>query len=111
MWKRAEWVAGEVDRFMTSPGIANALTMIDWGSRYIRLLPNASKIEDSTVLVTDEIVAKSLRPHDQVKGSFTREEAAIRDWFDQLLDGLERFEAFVDVGLVTIHDLVPYLQY
>jgi hypothetical protein len=42
---------------------------------------------------------------------FTREEAAIRDCYDRLLDGLDRFGNYIAGDLVTRQDLEPYLSY
>jgi hypothetical protein len=42
---------------------------------------------------------------------FSREEAAIRDCYDRLLDGLDRFGNYVSGSLLTRADLEPYLSY
>jgi hypothetical protein len=41
----------------------------------------------------------------------TRTEATLRDLFDYFLDRLERINAFVEVGLVPLDDVRPYLDY
>jgi hypothetical protein len=43
--------------------------------------------------------------------SFSDDEVAIRDDYDTLLDGLERFASYVDTGLISVEDLRPYLGY
>jgi hypothetical protein len=35
----------------------------------------------------------------------------MRDCFDRMLDGLERFQVFVESGLVSTQELQPYLRY
>jgi hypothetical protein len=49
--------------------------------------------------------------HDKIGRAFTRPEAAIRDCFDSFFGGLERFEQFIQAGLVSANEFQPYLAY
>lgn len=113
-WKRAEWVAAEVRRFLDTPSIGQALAMIDWGTRRLLLLPCHPDPDKRYVIVTDDLVSRALMPHkdhQREHGNFTDAEAAIRDCFDCLLDGLDRFETFIKAELITSKDVEPYLDY
>jgi hypothetical protein len=112
-WKRTEWVAQEMKKLFSDPIVQAAFMMIDWGSAEILLYPHRKNIEERSVPLTDEAVARALMPHEQRQGNdkFTPVEADIRAAFDRALDGLERFHSYVATGLVKIGDLQPYLKY
>ena len=109
-WKRAEWVAAEVATFLNTPDVINALAMIDWWERYILLFPFHPDPEQRQVRVDDPLVTAALVHHSDSAG-FSRAQARIRDCFDCFLDGLERFENFIEVGLIDVDDVRPYLSY
>ena len=127
-WKRAEFLAREMKEFFASPRVQSALTMIDWSARRVRLL-EATATEDGRVLVTRGMQIRALLPHtliDLAGGSdqeasaegpdselahFTPAQAAIRDCYDTLLDGLERFSSYMKTDLVTAEELKPYIGY
>jgi hypothetical protein len=110
-WKRAEWVAQEMKALFSEPLVQAALMMVDWGARTVQLFPTRDKVEDRSVFITDDDVAGALMPHDERPDGFSPLEAEIRAAFDIWLDGLERFNAYVATGLVTLADLRPYLKY
>jgi hypothetical protein len=136
-WKRAEFLAGEMKEFLADRRVQNALLMIDWGTRRIRLLDEGTE-DQGSVLVTRRLQIHALLPHTLInprQGSdaeqssesvdaeqssditespiprYTPAEAAIRDCYDALLDGLERFSSYVQTGLVDVAELRPYLEY
>ena len=115
-WKRAEFVAKEIKDFKTDPAIRNALLMLDWNERYIELFPHEEEPSKRNALVTDALLAHALAPlpdksaarlHEEYK----KEEIAIRAAFDLLFDALERFEYFIQAGLVKRKEFDPYLSY
>jgi hypothetical protein len=115
-WKRAEFVAKEIKDFKNDPAIKNALLMLDWNERFIDLFPEEKDPAKRSVLVKDELLAHALAPlpdksaarlHEDLK----TEEIAIRAAFDQLFDALERFEYFIQAGLVSRTEFDPYLAY
>lgn len=110
-WKRAEWVAAEMDAFFGDPKNQAALKMIDWGARRVELYPDRESREERFVIVTDNRLAKALEDHEQRPDGFSEDEATIRDIFDHFLDRLERIHSFVEAGLVRIADVAPYLRY
>lgn len=108
-WKRAEWVAKEMKEFFAAPQVEAAFKMIDWGMRSVQLFPRKEGEERFDVVSSAEIMA-ALQPHEG-RDRFSAKEAAIRDSFDQLFDGLERFESYICTGLITASDVEPYLDY
>lgn len=108
-WKRAEWVAQEMRLLFDAPLVKAALMMLDWDQRQIPL-PDPDTGEFIPVWVDDDTVAKALRAHGS-DVTFPAPQAAIRDAFDALLDGLERFASYVEVKLIKQSDLGPYFAY
>lgn len=107
-WKKAEFVAKEIKEFKSDPVTKNVMLMLDWNQREIKLSPNENIIFD-----IDLVLCKALQPKTYLneQGGFTSQEALIRDHFDAFLDYLERFEAFIEAGLVGEKDFDPYLNY
>ena len=110
-WKRAEWVAQEMKALFADPIVQAALMMIEWGTRRIPLYPGRPEDKDRYVSLTNEAVSRALMLHDERSDGFSELEADMRAAFDKLLDGLERFAAYVDTGLVELSDLKPYLKF
>ena len=93
------------------PIVQATFLMMDWGSRRIPLYPDRENESDRYVRLTNESVAAALELHDTRDKGFSDEEADIRNAFDRMLDGLERFHSYVDTGLVELRDVRPYLSY
>jgi hypothetical protein len=115
-WKRAEFVAKEVKESKSDPAVHNALLMLDWNERYIELFPDKEDPTQRSVLVNDELLSRALTPlpdksATRLHEDFKSEEIAIRAAFDPLLDALERFEYFIQAGLVSRKEFDPYLHY
>ena len=110
-WKRAEFVAEEVRRFREQPGVRSAIMMLDYNRRKVELFAFEERPADRVYDVNDELVKAALEDVDRESREQERVEDAIRDCFDQLLDGFERFELFIRAGLVTQKQLEPYLKY
>jgi hypothetical protein len=109
-WKRAEFVANEVRAFVSDAAVVKVMTMLDWGSREIELGERGEDGNPKKTLVTYQLVSSALMTHEE-HGGFSGKEAAIRDCFDRFLEYLERFEAFIEAGLVRPRDFSPYLHY
>jgi hypothetical protein len=129
LWKRSEFVAGQMRAFFSVPEVRKATTMIDWAVRRINLFNTPDPDQSKWPVVSREMQCRALLPHtiipdktesEAAAGSetisasprlFTLQEAAIRDSYDRLLDGLERFASYIQTRLVTKEDLEPYLGY
>lgn len=112
-WKRAEWIASEMRIFFDDPRINNALSMLDWGKRYLPLLLKTPLDDEPRAFLyrgKDLLHALTSKRNRQQR-PYTNEEISIRDCFDRLLDGLERIENFIKAGLVRHKELAPYLNY
>lgn len=84
--------------------------MLEWGQRRIELFPDKEEKSQRSYAVNDELLIKALRVH-WGDTPFTEVEAAIRDNFDQFFYYLERFEYYIEAGLITTDDVRPYLIY
>lgn len=120
--------------FFAKERVRCTLTLIDWGIRYVKLLEESAP-KHGRVLVTRPLQVRALLPHtllrvssdqglfaanseegrpegvDDSMGHYDIEEAAIRDCYDEFLDGLESFSSYLKTRLVTVDDLGPYLEY
>lgn len=110
-WKRAEFVAKEIKEFESKQAIKVALKMLDWNVREYELYTNEKKLDKQKISIDDSKLISALVPHTYNGSGFTDEEVYIRDIFDQLLDAFERFEHFIQSGLVGQEDFRPYLIY
>lgn len=110
-WKRAEFVANEVRAFLSDADVLKVMTMLDWGSRGIELGERAEDGSPRKTRVNYELLSSALMTRDEHGGAFSEQEAAIRDCFDRFLEYMERFEAFIEAGLVRPRDFSPYLHY
>src|SRR6185436_3142723 len=61
-WKRAEFLAREMKEFFDNDRVSNALLLIDWGSRRIRLLDENAD-DHGWVHVTRSVQVRALLPH------------------------------------------------
>jgi len=109
-WKRAEFVAGEMKEFKADPWVRNALLLLDWNERAVDLFPHESDPAKRSVRVEDALIAHALVPHTS-RSEFSPVEIALRDTFDRFFDRLERFEYFLEAGLVSSKEFAPYLRY
>ena len=110
-WKRAEFVAKEIKEFESKQAIKVAFQMLDWNVREYELYTKEKKSTEQKILIDDDKLISALVLHIDKKSYFTDEEIFIRDIFDQLLDAFERFEHFIQSGLVSQEDFRPYLIY
>jgi len=109
-WKNAEFVAKEINEFKSDPVIKNVMLMLDWKIRDIKLSECESfSLEDD---IYEELYLSLVpKTYEGEKDGFTKRQALIRDHFDIFFDYLEKFEAFIEVGLLDKKDFDPYLHY
>src|SRR5260370_1993045 len=117
-WEEAEFLARGMKDFFGDERVRRALLMVNWGLRTIQLLGETTA--DHGLVVVDRMMqVQALRPHvllvrgsDEIgRGRFTAQEAAIRDHYDALLDGLERLGNFLKTKLVRVETMTPYIVY
>ena len=109
-WKRAEFVANEMKEFKADSLVRNALLLLDWNERAIELFPHEANPDKRSVRIEDRVIARALVPH-LARCDFAPVEIALRDIFDRFFDRLERFEYFLEAGLVSSRQFAPYLRY
>ena len=110
LWKRVQFV-GEAVRAMKSDGaFVNICIMLDSASREVRLFPERESVKDQYVTVSQQSLARALRPYSD-GDPFTETESRIRDNFDGFLDHLEQFQQFVKKRLVDVDSFRPLLAY
>lgn len=128
-WKRAEFLAKEMKEFFDNERVQIALTLIDWGSRYVQLLDDDAE-KKGRVLVTRQMQVRALLPHtlkpltsdslvfcadgkhvDDELRRYSPAEAAIRDCYDSFLNGIETLSSYVKTDLISLDNLRPYIEY
>lgn len=111
-WKRKEFTYGLIRTFEDDPAIKRAQLMLDWSERQMRFPNPHNPSETCDFLVTDALIVSALRPI-PAEGllRFTPEEMCIRDGFDHFLTSVERFDTFIEAGLIRPQDVEPYLHY
>lgn len=102
-WKRAEFVAEQIKEFEADPEIKNILLALDWNNRSLKF----SDAPEECFMANDVLLINAL----SVKNNFELSERLLRDAFSELLDRLERFEAYIQAGLVSQEEFQPYLDY
>jgi len=103
-WRQAETAKKVLDELAASPQARAAMKMLDWsGLTYLR------EGDVRTKPITNEFVTTSLRTSNLEFRD--PDEPFVRDAFDGLLDGFERLEHFVRIGLVLWEDVQPPLVY
>jgi hypothetical protein len=110
-WKRAEFVAAEIKDALLDPSVRNALYFLDWNERNYDLRERDDQEELGDVPVADADFMMALAPHLDRPEGFSHVEERIRVVFDDFLGRLQRFEHFIEAGLVTTHDVLPYWRY
>lgn len=116
-WKRAEFVAGLVKEWEGQPGVRAVFKMLDYRGKEMTPSDYGGKTKEAHRM-TSAVLAKALelpeqRRHDGLVGtaSYTELEHDIRDFFDQFLEGVHRFQQHIAAKLVRDSEFDPYLQY
>lgn len=111
-WKRGEFVANEIKEFKSQLAVRHVMAMLDWSERHLELFPEKENAEERQILFTDTLLKSALTIDPIYEGPiYTPEEIRIRDTFDEFFDYLERFEQFIQAGLVSSNDFHPYIFY
>jgi hypothetical protein len=108
-WKRVEFVASEMKVFFDDEAVKAATLMLDWSQKEIDLYKYRENEDNEKEWVTYALVAESLNTDPEAH--YDKRQSAIREIFDRLLTFLERFESFIEAGVVEKKDLEPYLHY
>ena len=102
-WKKSEFLSKEIKDFFDDEDIKLVCSLLDWNSRKV-------KIDDKVILVTDELLISSLKTHN-IKSQFTKDEACIRDLFDNFFDKMSYFNIHIKNSLIDEKEVLNYLTY
>jgi hypothetical protein len=105
-WKRLEFLAQKYKEFEEDPKINNVLWMLDWEKKELPFRELGSNDAISLEYNTETLVQAF-----ENKESYTGNEANIRECFDEFLRNLDRFNLYINAGVVNAKDLEPYLEY
>jgi len=107
-WKKAEFVASEIKEAFAEPSFVTATILLDWNQTLVDL----GKVDHlKNVDVNDAMLQAAWRPHIERPGGFSDLEVRLRDILDVFLTRIQRFEHFIEIGLVKSKDFYPFLRY
>ena len=131
-WQRIDFLRRATREFENDPGIAKALSILDF-EEYRDYPLNTSQTResaDSSFRVTSELLNKALssskarrKRKEKIERSASEAdieqseiqdyyaETAVRDWFNQMLNGLEHFGYLVDSKVFGVREVKPWLNY
>lgn len=137
-WRRIEFLRQAVSEFESDPDIRKALKILDFEEYRDYQIELPAQGQPFSFRITDELLCNALADHDhRVRRKYQLEryqdstrnsaedttrldptalrqyqiETALRDWFNQLLNGLEHFGYFLESGLFTQKELGPWMNY
>ena len=109
-WKRAEFVMKEIREFESLSGVKKALLMLKWTGRPISLIADKEPIAVTTTMMAEAFCIDQTETITQ-ESVLYEERACYSRCFDGPPDGLQRFESFVQAGLVRKGEIAPYLSH
>ena len=103
IWAKNRYLAERIDIFYAKDSVKTVQRLLDW---------NASDliINDKSVTVDDEILYEALLTQNK-KTAFNETEFAIRNAFDEFLDGLNELALLSECGLVDEKNLRKLIGY
>jgi hypothetical protein len=127
-WHRIEFLRKTVKEFEQDPNVWRALKILDFEEyRDYEVVLGDKRV---VFQVTNELLCAALASHKEriirkqevdglkATGCLTEEdleryqiETTLRDWFNQLLNGLEHFGYFVESGMFTVDEIRPWMIY
>ncbi len=129
-WQRIEFLRRAVKEFEQDPPIHNALKILDFEEYRDYFTQEDNTQERIRFRVNDALLCNALANHDararqknDLEYHADRDdldpdqlrryqiESTLRDWFNDLLNGLEHFGYFLESGLFTQQELEPWLHY
>lgn len=103
IWKESEFLSKEVKDFFGDESIKKVLLILDWNVRDI-------EISDKIITIDDDFLLSALKTHSE-KPKFTRDEAKVRDLFDNFFDKLTFFNIYCKNGLISEKQVFDYFKY
>ncbi|MGD1854300.1 MAG: hypothetical protein ACFB2W_08605 [Leptolyngbyaceae cyanobacterium] len=129
-WQRIEFLRRATREFENDPGISHALSILDFEEYrdYPLHTPPDLNLKKTTFKATSDLLTRALssskarkyrkqqlldEPTDAatVNTEDYYAETSLRDWFNQMLNGLEHFGYLVDSQVFTVKEVQPWLNY
>ena len=131
-WQRVDFLRRATQEFENDPGISHALSILAFEEYrdYPLNLPEKLATTDTTFRVTNELLSQALssskvRRHrkeelDKLDSDADTQESdvkeyyaetSVRDWFNQMLNGLEHFGYLVNSRVFSVKEVQPWLNY
>lgn len=109
-WKRAEFFNKEVGEYEGNQYVLNVQSVLASTGEVIELPPEDASKAIPSMVVDSNTLTRALASPDAAK-PFTPAEKRIRESFDVFLSNLERFNKYIDSGLVRKKETDLYLSY
>ncbi|MBE9069726.1 lipase family protein [Leptolyngbya cf. ectocarpi LEGE 11479] len=129
-WQRIEFLRRATREFENDPGVAKALSILDFEEYRDYPISTFQTTADAKFKVTNELLSRALANHAERKDQKQRlenlspnlehqssalttyyAETSVRDWFNQMLNGLEHFGYLVDSRVFSVKEIKPWLNY
>ena len=128
-WQRIDFLRRATKEFENDPGIAHALSILVFEEYRDYPLNIAQATTNSTFKVTNDLLSRALdssksrkNRQEQLLGDAPTEnqsapiqdyyaETSVRDWFNQMLNGLEHFGYLVESKAFSVKEVRPWLDY
>lgn len=136
-WQRLEFLRRATREFENDPGIAQALRILDFEEYRDYSINTSQDVANLPFKVTNELLSRALASEEDCKADKLRRnkkqqqssddqsvlanetsnlpnpyaESSVRDWINQMLNGLEHFGYMVKSGVFTIQEVKPWLNY
>lgn len=108
-WKKAEYVAGLVNRMKDNKNFVRATLMLDWSRTTIPVYPN--EFEDNDIKSFDFESYMLTHALNKPILEFDEKEALIRLIFDELFECFETINTHIDKKLYRTKDIDTYIIY
>ena len=108
-WRRLQYAQSLIKEFFERKNIAKAFEVIDTIGE-VEFEDDSNPTKRITINITNDFLISALTTFDQ-KNKNTYEEIILRDIFDDLFDGISLFQSHIDIGLIKLQDIRPYLDY
>lgn len=129
-WQRIEFLRRATREFENDPGVAKALSILDFEEYRDYPISTFQTTADTKFKVTNELLSRALASHTERKDHKQQienlspsvedqssalktyyAETSVRDWFNQMLNGLEHFGYLVDSRVFSVKEIKPWLNY
>ncbi len=109
-WRRVQYAQKLIKEFFDNKGTAEVCDILDTIDETVTLRAEDDPAKTRDIRITDGFLRGALSTFCQKLGN-TDEEQHIRHLFDQFFDGLGMFQNHIEIRLIKLQDVKPYLEY